>query len=134
MQNTQLHPTSGRCTCGRDRTDATPTTLHSVTGTYTFRRCACGRDWTEHGAGRDPSEVHWSVDIAEVHAQFKAFHWSVSGEAETARRGLPGCLRDLGESLRGRDPGRMRTELQASLGQLLDAGRRLPAVRRLAGS
>ena len=133
MQHTQLHPTSGRCTCGRDRTDATPTILHSVTGTYVFRRCACGRDWTEHGAGRDPSHVHSSVDLAEVHAQFKAFHWSVS-EEPASRRDLPACVRDLAGSMCRRDPERMRAELQASLGQLLDAGRRLPAVRRLAGS
>ena len=133
MHNTQLHQTSGGCACGRDRTDAAPTILHSVTGTYVFRRCACGLDWTEHGAGRDPSEVHSSVDVAEAHAQFKAFHWSVS-EEPAARRDLPACVRDLASSLRGRDPERMRAELQASLERLFDAGRRLPAVRRLAGS
>ena len=131
MHNTQLHPTSGRCACGRDRTDATATTLRSVTGTYVFRRCVCGLEWTEHGAGRVPSDVHSSVDVAEVHAQFKAFHWSVSEEPRT-RRDLPARVRDLADSLRRRDVERMRSELQASMVQLVDAGRRLPAVRRLA--
>ncbi|MBO0690573.1 MAG: hypothetical protein J2P40_13500 [Candidatus Dormibacteraeota bacterium] len=96
-----------------------------MTGTYTFRRCTCGQDWIEHAGGRDPSHVHWNVDLAEVHGQFKAFHWSIHEEAETAQRDLPARGRDLAE--------RLGTEIQTSLGQLLDAGRRLPAVRRLAG-
>jgi hypothetical protein len=70
--------------------------------------------------------MHWNVDLAEVHGQFKAFHWSISEEAETARRDLPARVRDLAE--------RVRPEIQTSLGQLVDAGRRLPAVRRFAGS
>lgn len=125
MHNTQLHRTSRRCSCGRERTDATPTTLHSITGTYVFRRCTCGRDWTEHAAGGDPWQMHWNIDLAEVHGQFKAFHWSINEEAEAPRRDLPARGRDVAE--------RLRTEIQTSLGQLLDAGRRLPAVRRLAG-
>jgi hypothetical protein len=134
MHTTQLHPTSGRCACGRDRQHAMPTRFSSVTGTYVHRRCVCGLEWTDHAAGMVPPEVTSSVDVAEVHAHFQAFHASLHEDPEPGRR-LPAAVRTVAGSLRGHDVETTRRELQASLGQLLDVGRRLPGpLRRLAGS
>jgi hypothetical protein len=133
MHNTQLHQSTGQCVCGRDRQSAAPTTLHSISGTYAFRRCACGLEWTEHAPDREPADVTSRVDVAEVHGQFKAFHWSIHQEP-VRRHDLAASVREFAGSLRRRELDRTRRELQGSLGQLVDAGRRLPGpLRRLAG-